>query len=99
MLKTFSELAARLQDIGGIERQSKRLRRENIETCRKVAERLVVDRAIQWWISNRPASFGREEHIANPTVNCRSDAAKFLAQAIAEFLAAGDAVREIEGKR
>jgi len=46
----------------------------------------VVDCAITWWGSKRPLTFSRDDHHSNPTVNCTSDAEKWLARAVSEWL-------------
>jgi hypothetical protein len=54
---------------------------------RNTADALRVIRAAEkWWDSKCPLSFTKEEHVANPTVNCTSDSQNVLAQAVAAYV-------------
>jgi hypothetical protein len=45
----------------------------------------VLRAAIAWWESRRPASYTAEDHVANPQINCASEAEKRLALAVARM--------------
>ena len=45
----------------------------------------VVDAAMSWWASKRPAAWAPERHRSVPTVNCTSDAEKRLGEACGAF--------------
>lgn len=49
--------------------------------------RAVVIQAVEWWQARRPVGWTREQHVANPVVNCAGDAEKALALAIGAMVA------------
>lgn len=46
----------------------------------------VLVNAVRWWMSHRPLGFNREQHLANPTVNLKTDPEKTLGRAVGHWL-------------
>lgn len=45
----------------------------------------VAEEAHKWWLAKRPLSFTRDEHLANPTINCVGAYERALAGAVAQY--------------
>lgn len=44
---------------------------------------MLIEGAVAWWEQNRPNSWTLEQHLADPTVYCNTDADRVLAEAAA----------------
>lgn len=61
---------------------------DKTETASKVLLQ-IADRAKKWWAGNRPYAYEENDHLQNPTINCRGEEEEWLARAVAEWIKMG----------
>lgn len=53
----------------------------------------LIDAAIKWWHTKRPANFTEEKHLMQPTVKVTTETEKQLCHAVANHLRHEEAMR------
>jgi hypothetical protein len=53
-------------------------------------DEMVIARAANWWKHRRPIGWNLEQHLANPQVNCTTDAEAALARSVARMITASE---------
>ena len=61
-------------------------------------ERELRAAVLAWWEGRRPIKWVEEDHVANPTVNCKTDAESALARCAAKLVRRSTPARDMKGR-
>lgn len=56
-------------------------------------QQAVLDAAVRWWETKRPANFTQEKHLLQPTVKVTTESERQLCFAVADHLRHEEAMR------